>query len=77
MPLVAKDVVNVLIPVKIQIWRSRAQYSVGRIVTVVRTNVVWDAAHAQEALKNARSVVRIKQKMLKVNIQKLKMHLEK
>ena len=69
MPLVVKDVANVLIHVKIPIWRSRAQYSVGRIVTVVRTNVVRDAAYAQEGvIIAARRVVRIQKKMSKVNI---------
>ena len=69
MPLVVKDVANVLIPVKIQIWRSRVRYSAVRVVTVAQTTVVRDAAHAQEGvIIAARRVVRIQKKMSKVNI---------
>lgn len=57
--LAAKVVANVLIPVKIPIWRSRARYSARRVVTVVRTIVVGNG---------------LQKKMSKVNIRTLSTH---
>ena len=58
-PLAAKDVANVLIPVKIPTWRFRAHYSARRVVTVVRTIAVGNG---------------LQKKMSKVNIRTLSTH---
>ena len=72
MPLVVKDVVNVLIPVNIPIWRSRARYSAGQVV-IARTNVV--AAHVQEGvIISAQTVVNLQKTASEVNIWRLSKH---
>tara|TARA_B110001450_G_C17643558_1_gene490220 strand:+ start:1743 stop:1940 length:198 start_codon:yes stop_codon:yes gene_type:complete len=64
-PLVVKDVANVLIPAKIQMWHLRVRYSAARVVTVAQTTV----AHAQKGvIIDVQNVVNLQKKMSKVNI---------